>query len=306
MASKMRACTATVAAASWLITLACDSPGAPDYPEPASPPPSSAPPTSVPRGTPSSGPSNPAPRIDRIEIRGGGNTAPIFVGARRSGAIHALTESHAVISSEGALIEVSDTTVARLSVSSYGILGPVPRRDASFSVRFLKAGSVRVRARIGAVTDSLDFEVKPTPPPSEVIAVDSFAIVEFGAGCTTPCAYVAYAPVFRLRETTRAAAATLLGVDLVVGPMRSELCETDVRFEPGAAHTIAGVDPYLWNNDLILVRLDGSRVPADSATAVFYVHEGGGRYGTVQARGPILRIETNPVIPPPPVWGWSC
>lgn len=149
----------------------------------------------------------------------------------------------------------------------------------------------------------------PAPRPTGALVVDSFTVIEYRALCVWDCPYLVYAPLLKLRESTNSGWATVEGVEFTIPGMSTGMCRGTATYSPGQSHHLNYIDPYLWSNDLILVRLDGTPVPDGPATARVLVRDMEGHYGMVEVSAPIQRMVKSPNLPAPPSgWqsGWTC
>lgn len=139
--------------------------------------------------------------------------------------------------------------------------------------------------------------VKALPPLGDALVVDSFAVVEYRESCAWDCPYLVYAPLLRLREPTGKVHADAVGVTVTIADATIGPCSGEFRVEPGVSQHVNPIHWYLWANELVLVRLDGVPLTADSASARVIVRDAHGRLSRIEARGPILRPTTKPVLP---------
>jgi hypothetical protein len=244
----------------------------------------------------------------RLEIHTASLEAPVLVDDRGVIVVSGYDASGNPVATSGAGIAISDPTAAEVIIMPLGVFsGGATHVDTYVAVHFVKAGHFTITARLGAVSATTDVDVLPADDPTNAIAVDSFAVVEFSAPCEDDCPYIGYVPVFRVRETTGQAAVTIvrLFVELDARTTIGQ-CRGDFALSPGESREIAGLNTQPLLTDLLAVRVNGSRVVADSARARLVVRDATGRYARVETRGRILKIETDPVLPAAAGASWSC
>ena len=190
-------------------------------------------------------------------------------------------------------------------------LNQVPQPNAptvteiSHRIAMLDTGSVTFRVRLGDVTDSMIVNVRPLPPALNILAVDSFVVIEFGAcaGCGT----WSYAPLLKLREPTGTAFADVIGVEFRVPNLSSGYCTTSgMHFSSGLSAHVNYIHPDPYANDMMF--WSQSPLPEGVATARVVVRDHTGNYGLIVATGLIQRRVANPVFPATTVFpvSWSC
>lgn len=205
--------------------------------------------------------------------------------------------------SAGAELSLSDPTVASLIVNTiYDVVGQPMERQAK--VEFLREGSVKVIARLGAAADTFAITVGPRPPLSTAIQVDSFAVIEHRYDCAVDCWYIVYAPVLRLRNASPSEARKLEWGRVTLASSRTSRCAIDHWFPPGLSQLYGRLDEYLWNNGLLFVAGD-ERIAADSASFEMLVRSLDGRAEMVEATGPVLPLESG-ATPPQFAEHWGC
>jgi hypothetical protein len=170
------------------------------------------------------------------------------------------------------------------------------------------AGNALITVKLGDVIDSTVLNVRPLPLATNVLAVDSFTVVEY-IPCTS-CNLVAYAPLLKLRELTGTSGADVIAVQFSVPGMTTGFCIADrnLHFAPGYSAHVNYIDPYIWANDMIFAVVNGRPVPDGPASARVVVRDSGGNYGLIEASGPIQRMVSFPTFPPASFAGvyWSC
>jgi hypothetical protein len=164
-----------------------------------------------------------------------------------------------------------------------------------------------VTARYGSAIHSVAIEVLPDPPLSTDLVIDSFYVVEYRDICVaSDCPYLVYTPTFQLRAANGAAPVRLQGVEMTIGSRPKFICKDDVPFLPGQSRRFSGVDPYLWNNPLVLVSRDAKPIFEDTASLRLFVQGADGSYSVVGSSGPIHRESPLTDTPGLPTWEWSC
>jgi len=170
-------------------------------------------------------------------------------------------------------------------------------------------GKAVLRVRLGDVTDSVALNVRPLPPALNVLAVDSFTVVEYREQCAWACPYLIYAPLLKLREPTGRTYADVIAVEFSVPTMSTGYCTTGgLHFSGGLAAHVNYIDPYPWANDMIFASLNGTPVPDGPAKARVIVRDATGNYGLIEATAPIQRMVPKPGFPMS-LFGsvpWSC
>ena len=170
------------------------------------------------------------------------------------------------------------------------------------------AGKALITVKLGDVIDSTVLNVRPLPLATNVLAVDSFTVVEY-IPCTS-CNLVAYAPLLKLRELTGTSEADVIAVQFSVPGMTTGFCIADrnLHFTPGYSAHVNYIDPYIWANDMIFAVVNGRPVPDGPANARVVVRDAGGDYGLIEAAGSIQRMVSFPTFPAASFGGvyWSC
>ena len=170
-------------------------------------------------------------------------------------------------------------------------------------------GNAVLRVRLGDVTDSVMLNVRPLPPALNVLAVDSFTVVEYREECAWACPYLIYVPLLKLREPTGTTFADVIAVEFSVPTMSTGYCTMGgLHFSGGLAAHVNSIDPYPWANDMIFASLNGTPVPDGPARARVIVRDASGNYGLIEATAPIQRMVPKPGFPMS-LFGsvpWSC
>jgi hypothetical protein len=236
------------------------------------------------------------------------DTAEAFVGGRRQLVIDAFDTSGLRMDSDHAAVTSSDPAVVSLELRTSAV------RDAQgytthqlFPLLSLVApGTATVRVTLGGTTRTMDLHVAPLPPATSALVVDSFSVVEYRP-CDSGCSYLAYAPLLRLREPTGIYQAKVVGVEFSLGSLTTGMCRGSLPYSAGEAAHVNRIDPYLWGNDLIFVRLDGAPLPDGVAKARVIVRDASGAYGLVETSGPVRRMDHDS-LPRPSASDayWSC
>ena len=257
-------------------------------------------------------PSTPAPTPvtpRAAGIRVTAYTSDVYVGSTRQLTVVAWDADGNPINTDRVELKLSDTRVAVVLESN-----TVTRRNANGSttielapkLRLVAPGTVIARVAMDGMSDSVSIRVSDVTTGQFPLVVDSFRVVEYGVRCSWACPYVAYAPLLRLREPTGSRSVEVVGVEFTMGDKDTGFCEGSANYGPGMTAELNGIDDYLWSNDLIFVSLDGSPIPADSASGRVIVKIAEGAYNEIDAKGPVQRNAVNPVLPPPRLNGWSC
>ena len=176
-----------------------------------------------------------------------------------------------------------------------------------YSVAMASPGTAVLRVRLGDVTDSTILNVRALPPALNVLAVDSFTVLEYRP-CTT-CNSLAYAPLLKLREPTGISFADVIAVEFSIPSMTTGLCTTGgLHFPSNLSAHINYIDPYPYANDMFFMSLNGVPVPDGLARARVVVRDGAGNYGLIEATAPIQRMVALPAFPATSFKGvpWSC
>ena len=170
------------------------------------------------------------------------------------------------------------------------------------------AGNALITVKLGDVIDSTVLHVKPLPYVMNVLAVDSFTVVEYYA-CAN-CNILTYAPLLKLREPTGTSGADVIAVQFTVPGMTTGFCIADrnLHFAPGYSAHVNYIDPEYYNNDMIFAIANGRPLPDGPASARVVVRDTGGNYGLIEATAPIQRMVSFPAFPPASFAGvyWSC
>jgi hypothetical protein len=206
------------------------------------------------------------------------------------------TQAAVVTSSNPSVATLGNREVVNSNYSSGAIL------ELFQNLELLAAGTTIIRATLREKTDSTTVDVQELPPSTAALVVDSFTVVEWAAA-----PYLAYSPLLRLREPTESSFADVIAVEFNLGDRSTGWCSPgSMRFSYGLSAQIVAIDPYLWNNDLIFVSLNGSSLPGPGRVRVI-VRDSDGKYGLLEAVAPVQRG----VVSPPRFsvrWspGWVC
>jgi hypothetical protein len=234
----------------------------------------------------------------------------IFPDDHRYVLIQGFDERGESMSIDGLSVRVSDSTAAEYS--TFTITEPKGSgtlKSAILDVRFHKAGPLVVTVLQDTISVSATVNVTPLPEPTTTIAVDSFSVVETALPCSLPeCPYYIYVPVFRLRETTGTSTVFVDAVVVRLASLTIGQCWGDHLIRPGETMMLAGYNDAYYDNDLFGAVPATHRVPigSDTASARLLVRDPSGTLTRIEARGRILRVESNPLLPPAPGLAWDC
>ncbi|HMN10171.1 MAG TPA: hypothetical protein PKC83_15415 [Gemmatimonadaceae bacterium] len=241
------------------------------------------------------------------------DTTAAFVGMRRTVVVFAFDAKGAPMNSGDAMVTISDPGAAAVASRSVFpvVVGATGRRftELQLSLQLIGEGEVSIEASVGAASGQAVLHIRPQPPITTALVIDSFTVVEYHATCAWDCPYLYYAPLLKLREPTGSAWATVEGVEITIPGKTTGMCRGSVPYRPGQSLYVSYVDPYPWSNDLFFVSLDGKPVPDGLATARVIVRDVRGAYGTIEASAPIQRMVKDPVFPAPSEaapFGWEC
>ena len=259
-------------------------------------------------------PPTPVPAVVKpvTSVRLSVDTIGLIVGETRQAAVLAFDQSGAFISSDAAGLTSSNTSVVEIGD---GTIIPVQDgrtgrtwRELGVVFRFMAPGTATVRATLNDASDSVVLVVRPRPPASKSLVVDSFSVVEYRAQCAWACPYLVYAPLLKLRESTGRTTVEVVSVEFALGGRSTGVCRGSAFYTPGLSAHLNMIADYLWSNDLIFVSLDGQPFSETVATARVIVREAGGAYYQVDATGPVQRMVSNPVLPTSQSGdsGWMC
>lgn len=233
-----------------------------------------------------------------------------YVGVKTAVFVQAFDASGRLAHSDSAVMRTSDPSVISLSTRHVTVM----RRDGSEArtlrqvLTMIGAGTAVLRASIGGVSDSLVLKVLPVPPFSAALGVDSFTVIEYRAACAWDCPYLAYAPLLKLR-VPGGSPVELRAVQFDVSTKSTGWCNVgQLQLNGGFAGHINAIDPYLWNNDMIFVQLDGVPLVPGPARARVIFRDSLGMDGMTEVQGEIQRMVASPVFPGSPFagTGWSC
>jgi hypothetical protein len=241
------------------------------------------------------------------------DTSLVYVGRRLELMAEARDSAGNLVDADLAEVTSSNSGVAQF-VRQYAYTDIL---SGGKSVRMLDAefalvgdGATTFRARLGNLTDEVNLSVKVMPSTTRALVVDSFYVVEQPVACAgSPCPYLVYWPVLRLREPTGTTYASAVGLEFTLPPLPARtdgaqhsitdtgLCRGALRLSPGASDYAYYVQDYLWANDFVMISLDGTPVPNGSAFARVIVQDSQGQLGSIEATGPILRGANTPTVP---------
>lgn len=259
--------------------------------------------------TPAPPPPPPAPSGSVVaSLHAQTDTGGAFVGMRRVISVLAFDQTRNRVSAGEAEVSISNASAITVEqVTKVPVIVAGTGRmitELQMSIQLIREGTTVIRFALGTASDSVVLHIKGTPPPTKALVVDSFTVIEYRERCAWDCPYLVYAPVLKLREPTGGTFATVEGVEFTIPGMSTGMCRGTATYLPGQTHHLNYIDPYLWSNDLILVRLDGTPVPDGPATARVLVRDSQGHFGIVEASAPIQRMVKSPTLPAPPS-GWS-
>jgi hypothetical protein len=228
------------------------------------------------------------------------DTVGAFPGRRRGLRVIARDGRGYRLSSAEAQIAVSDGSVAEVSERGYQwtLEDTVAIKEVWGAIRFLREGTTTVRVSLGGVSQGLTFTVRPEPPLSSALVVDSFTVIEYRSACSWDCPYLLYAPVLRLREPSRSAPVAVIWVEFSV-PTQTIQGDVCLGLDAGQAGYLSAIDPYPWVNDYLFAQLDGTPLPDGPATVRLIIRDALGNYGRVEASTTIQRMVENPLFPDP-------
>jgi hypothetical protein len=212
------------------------------------------------------------------------------------------TDAAVVRSSDESVVAVVRATVFTLVVNGTTV------RSLMNEIALVAPGTAVVRVSLQGVTDSVTIVVRPFELMSNALVVESFSVAEYRLTCSWACPYLAYAPLLKLREPSGKSPATVIGFEFSVPTLSTGLCSGgDVRYAPGEVEYLSGIDPFFYNNDLVLMKANGLPVPDGPAKARILVRGADGKVGFMEVTGPIQRAATNTELPPPRVnVSWGC
>lgn len=268
-------------------------------------------PVAVPADDRPSGPARgPVSGPEVTSLRVWTDTQSAFVGMRRRIQLQARVGNQIAATADAFVSIEGSATIALVETMQYDLRDINGRVTAQQTpvIALLTPGTVTVRATLPGITDSVVFTVHPTPPPTTAMVVDSFAVLEYRERCGGSCNYVIYAPLLKLREPTGVQSVDVVSVEFTIPGARTGMCRGDRGFPAGTSLHLNGLFPYLWSNDLIFARIDGTSAPEGDATAEVFVRDAHGVYGRLFVTGPIVRNLVDPTLPRP-VWpdlGWDC
>lgn len=287
-----------------LLSTGCDAlPEEPTQPLPTAPDPTPGAPGPT-GGTGATGGSgaHPAPPLPaRIEVTPLQWTGPTFAGSIRGLYVSAYDANGNAISPATTHISLSDPSRARLWVNT----GTLHQNIILLYLRFEQPGPVTITAQRGDIVGTIEVAALDDPPPTNAVRIDDFAVHEFRAPCAWECPYLVYAPTLRVAETL-GATPRLYAFDFTLGGERPGFCVENAPLAANQTREFTGIAPYLWDNFAIVVRLDGTPIPSDSATARVIVQHNDGSFGLVEARGPVRRVGSIDAMPGPRTPPWSC
>src|SRR5262249_15197095 len=144
------------------------------------------------------------------------------------------------------LIGVSDTSAAKVeqvtTITINNGYGGVPQ--LMFSVRYLNARAVTIRATVGTVGDSVVAQAVDPPPTTGLMTVESFQALEFRPACAAECPYIVYAPSIAVKAAPELPV-EILGVEFSVPTLTTGMCAGSLDLSPGSSAKVGGMDPYL-------------------------------------------------------------
>jgi hypothetical protein len=230
-----------------------------------------------------------------------------FTGSATGVYVRGINRHGRPVDADSAVITSSDPSV--VSLSGRATFNWNESRVLKQVMTMMSPGTAVLRASLSGVHDSLVVKVIPIPQASSAIAIDSFTVLEYRVRCAWDCPYLVYAPLLKLREPTGNTPVYLLAVQFDVSTLSTGVCNVgQLRLGPGFTGHINAIDPYLWENDMILVQLGGTPLPEGSASVRVIFRDSAGKDGMVEATGEIQRMVRDPVFPPSPFAGtsWSC
>jgi hypothetical protein len=232
-------------------------------------------------------------------------TLPVdFVGASRSFWIEAFDTRGLPVDADGVRVTSDNDAVARVShvqvVSGRDASGRI-YRWAWATVLETGVGTTTITATAGGLSASESLQVRPVPSARVELVVDSFTIAEYAPGCARACPYVSYAPLLWLSEPAGTSGEALEAVHVSLGTLSTGWCRSSgTPLAPGQEIRInERIDPYLYNNDLILVNPAGP-VADPTGTARLLVRNAAGEFGIVEVSTQVRRNSSEITFGPPP------
>lgn len=240
------------------------------------------------------------------------DTREAFVGLKLRLHVAAMNAQGGRMSSYFAQVISSNPRVAVVDHSEFVQVqypNAAPMNEVFQFIAMIGEGSAVLRVRLGDVTDSVVLNVRPLPLALNVLAVDSFTVLEYREECSWNCPYLIYAPLLKLREPTGTTFADVIAVEFSVPTMSTGYCTTGgMHYYSGLASHVNYIDPYPWSNDMIFASLNGTPVPDGLAKARVIVRDATGNYGLMEATAPIQRMVAKPSFPLSAFGSvsWSC
>lgn len=161
-------------------------------------------------------------------------------------------------------------------------------------------GTVTITAMAGTKTATATVRVVTDPPPSAALRIESFLLLRFGDTSTRS---VLYAPLVRLKETTGARSAEIIGVRFAVPGGNTLLsCRGSVGLTPGMAADLFRID-----SEGLSFMFAGPQIPGGSVTAKVYFVEPNGTVGQTQVTAAVSEGSSYTAVDAKePLFSWGC
>jgi len=241
------------------------------------------------------------------------SSAPVFLDTYRRLSIRARNAYRDPVSTKGAVVTVSNSQIAVVEAVytvdvSDDSSRPVEALDAL--VHFLAPGSVTLHVTLGELFRNVDVAVYGLPDYTDVMAVDSFTVLEVPS-CASGCPLL-YAPILRLRAASSSGPVEVTGVEIKLPSLTSGFCDGSMTYQAGQSADLIYYEDgssLAWSSALLLASPGAAPVPDGPVTARVIVRDSYGDLGLVEASGSIQRMVESPVVPrtsDADLLNWSC
>jgi hypothetical protein len=213
------------------------------------------------------------------------------------------------LSTKSAVVTMSNSALAVIGLDTLPaqILSGQTVDELQGVITFLDSGTETMRVTLGGVAQDFLLTVRPLPPVSTALAIDSFTIIE-----SRPCAAcgIAYDPILRLRAPSGGTAVDVIALSVTPPQTSSQFCSGTFTYAPGQTADLIYYpsDPYDYRAPFE-TEVDGDPLPDGPATAQVIVRDAHGDFGLVQATGTIQRMVQSPALPrtgDSSLLDWSC
>lgn len=162
------------------------------------------------------------------------------------------------------------------------------------AVETVGVGTATISASLRGASDSSIVEVHGLPTAPATLVIDSLRVTEYVPACSGSCLYRAYVPTAWMHAPYGVSTERLEAIAFTVPSLPTMWCTYGGSDIAPDGFTFGGtIDPYLWNNDALVVSLTGP-VSDSLATLQVIVSD---ENGVLRIAGATAAIERNGIPP---------